>query len=99
VRIQTREIRHEAIVGGLLTAGLVAQLLERGEKTASAGTDTMFHLHRDSDEVAYVLSDEISFKISEGSLRSADWVDNRRRGQRDPSAPRPGDHRSAAFLA
>jgi quercetin dioxygenase-like cupin family protein len=31
------------------------------EETAPAGTDTTFHLHRDSDEVAYVLSGEISF--------------------------------------
>jgi hypothetical protein len=31
------------------------------EETAPAGTDTIFHLHRDSDEVAYVLNGEISF--------------------------------------
>ena len=31
----------------------------------NAGTDTTFHLHRDSDEVAYVLSGEISFKIGD----------------------------------
>jgi uncharacterized RmlC-like cupin family protein len=30
------------------------------EETAPAGTDTTFHLHHDSDEVAYVLSGEIS---------------------------------------
>jgi hypothetical protein len=35
------------------------------EETAPAGTDTTFHLHRDSDEVAYVLSGEISFKIGD----------------------------------
>jgi quercetin dioxygenase-like cupin family protein len=35
------------------------------EETAPAGTDTTFHLHRDSDEVAYVLSREISFKIGD----------------------------------
>jgi quercetin dioxygenase-like cupin family protein len=33
------------------------------EETAPAGTETTFHLHRDSDEVAYVLSGEITFKI------------------------------------
>jgi quercetin dioxygenase-like cupin family protein len=33
------------------------------EETAPAGTDTTFHLHRDSDEAAYVLSGEITFKI------------------------------------
>jgi uncharacterized RmlC-like cupin family protein len=31
------------------------------EETVPAGTDTTFHLHRDSNEVAYVLSGEISF--------------------------------------
>jgi hypothetical protein len=31
------------------------------EETAPAGTETTFHLHRDSDEVAYVLSGEITF--------------------------------------
>ena len=35
------------------------------EETAPAGTETTFHLHRDSDEVAYVLSGEISFKIGD----------------------------------
>jgi quercetin dioxygenase-like cupin family protein len=33
------------------------------EETAPPGTETTFHLHRDSDEVAYVLSGEITFKI------------------------------------
>jgi len=35
------------------------------EETAPAGTETTFHLHRDSDEVAYVLSGEITFKIGD----------------------------------
>ena len=35
------------------------------EETAPAGTDTTFHFHRDSDEVAYVLSGEITFKIGD----------------------------------
>jgi hypothetical protein len=35
------------------------------EETAPAGADTTFHLHHDSNEVAYVLSDEISFKIGD----------------------------------
>ena len=34
-------------------------------ETAPPGTETTFHLHRDSDEVAYVLSGEITFKIGE----------------------------------
>jgi hypothetical protein len=100
-------------------------------------------LHRDSDEVGYVLSGEITFKIGEevtvggpgtcafmprgvlhawkhrrrnrprsvslhpgrgrrvfrGAVGPADRLDNRLRGQRDPSPPRLADHRSAAFLA
>ena len=35
------------------------------EETSPAGTETTFHLHRDSDEVAYVLSCEITFKIGD----------------------------------
>src|ERR1700758_1674636 len=35
------------------------------EETAPAGTETTFHLHRVSDEVAYVLSGEITFKIGD----------------------------------
>src|SRR6202040_1111672 len=35
------------------------------EEPAPAGTDTTFHFHRDSDEVAYVLSGEITFKIGD----------------------------------
>ena len=33
------------------------------EETAPQGTETTFHLHHDSDDVAYVLSGEITFKI------------------------------------
>ena len=35
------------------------------EETAPVGTETTFHLHRESDEVAYVLSGEITFKIGD----------------------------------
>ena len=35
------------------------------EETAPVGTATKMHLHRDSDEVAYVLSGEITFKIGD----------------------------------
>jgi len=35
------------------------------EKTISAGTKSTFHLHHDSDEVAYVLSGEVTFKIGD----------------------------------
>jgi quercetin dioxygenase-like cupin family protein len=35
------------------------------EQTVPAGTKSTFHLHRDSDEVAYVLSGEVTFKIGD----------------------------------
>ena len=34
-------------------------------ETAPPGTETTFHLHKGSDEVAYVLSGEITFKIGD----------------------------------
>ena len=42
------------------------------EETVPAGTKSTFHLHHDSDEVAYVLSGEVTFKIGDES-RSAPW--------------------------
>ncbi len=35
------------------------------EETVPAGTKSTFHLHNDSDEVAYVLSGEVTFKIGD----------------------------------
>jgi uncharacterized RmlC-like cupin family protein len=35
------------------------------EETVPAGTKSLFHLHRDSDEVAWVLAGEIIFKIGD----------------------------------
>ena len=35
------------------------------EQTIPAGTKSTFHLHHDSDEVAYVLSGEVTFKIGD----------------------------------
>src|SRR5882757_4075682 len=35
------------------------------EETILAGTKSTFHLHHDSDEVAYVLSGEVTFKIGD----------------------------------
>jgi quercetin dioxygenase-like cupin family protein len=35
------------------------------EETVPAGTTSLFHLHRDSDEVAWVLAGEITFKIAD----------------------------------
>jgi quercetin dioxygenase-like cupin family protein len=42
------------------------------EETIPAGTGSTFHLHHDSDEVAYILSGEVTFKIGDGvSLHGA----------------------------
>jgi quercetin dioxygenase-like cupin family protein len=38
------------------------------EETAPAGTKSTFHLHRDSDEVAYVLEGEVTFLIGDKTL-------------------------------
>jgi quercetin dioxygenase-like cupin family protein len=35
------------------------------EETVPAGTESLFHLHRDSDEVAWVLAGEITFQIGD----------------------------------
>ena len=35
------------------------------EETIPVGTKSTFHLHRESDEVTYVLSGEVTFKIGE----------------------------------
>jgi quercetin dioxygenase-like cupin family protein len=35
------------------------------EETVPAGTKSTFHLHHDSDEVAYVLTGEVTFKIGD----------------------------------
>ena len=35
------------------------------EETLPAGTTSLYHLHRDSDEVAWVLDGEITFKIGD----------------------------------
>jgi quercetin dioxygenase-like cupin family protein len=35
------------------------------EEAAPSGTVTNFHLHRDSDEVAYILGGEVTFKIGD----------------------------------
>jgi uncharacterized cupin superfamily protein len=43
------------------TAGSVMMF----EEVAPTSTDTPLHVHRDSDEIAYVLSGEITFKIGD----------------------------------
>ena len=48
-----------------LVGGETADSIMLFEETAPSGTETTLHLHRDSDEVAWVLSGEITFKIGE----------------------------------
>jgi len=48
-----------------LLGGEIGESVMMFEETAPAGTETTHHLHRDSDEVAYVLAGEIAFKIGE----------------------------------
>jgi quercetin dioxygenase-like cupin family protein len=48
-----------------LLSGETGESVMMFEETAPAGTTTSFHLHHDSDEVAYVLSGEITFKIGD----------------------------------
>ena len=48
-----------------LQSGETGESVTMFEEVAPAGTVTNFHLHRDSDEVAYVLSGEITFKIGD----------------------------------
>src|SRR5438105_11786997 len=48
-----------------LLSGETAESVMLFEETAPVGTETTFHLHRDSDEVAYVLSGEITFKVGD----------------------------------
>ena len=49
----------------MLQSEATAESVMMFEETAPAGTDTVFHLHRDSDEVMYVLSGEITCKIGD----------------------------------
>ena len=48
-----------------LLGGETADSIMLFEETAPAGTETTFHLHHDSDEVAYVLSGEVTMKIGD----------------------------------
>ena len=48
-----------------LLGGETAQSVMLFEETAPAGTETNFHLHRDSDEVAWVLEGEVTMKIGD----------------------------------
>jgi quercetin dioxygenase-like cupin family protein len=48
-----------------LVGGETADSIMLFEETAPSGTETTFHLHRGSDEVAWVLRGEITFKIGD----------------------------------
>src|SRR5260370_32986801 len=48
-----------------LLSGETGESVMMFEEAAPAGTQTTYHLHHDSDEVAYVLAGEITFKIGE----------------------------------
>jgi quercetin dioxygenase-like cupin family protein len=48
-----------------LLGGATAGSIMLFEETVPAGTKSWFHLHHDSDEVAYVLSGEITFLIGD----------------------------------
>lgn len=48
-----------------LLGGETAESVMLFVETAPVGTETTFHLHHDSDEVAYVLKGEVTFKIGE----------------------------------
>jgi quercetin dioxygenase-like cupin family protein len=48
-----------------LVGGQTAESVMMFEETTPPGTKSLFHLHHDSDEVAYVLSGEITFLIGD----------------------------------
>jgi quercetin dioxygenase-like cupin family protein len=48
-----------------LLGGETADSIMLFEETAPVGTETTFHLHHDSDEVAYVLAGEVTMKIGD----------------------------------
>ena len=48
-----------------LQSGETAETVMMFEEAAPVGTVTNFHLHRYSDELAYVLSGEVTFKIGD----------------------------------
>jgi quercetin dioxygenase-like cupin family protein len=49
----------------MLRGGDTGDSIMMFESTAPAGTRSTFHLHRDSDEVAYILCGEVTFKIGD----------------------------------
>jgi len=58
------------------------------EETVPVGTKSLFHLHRDSDEVAWVPAGEITFKIGDGRPVSL-HPGRRRQDRQGPRRDRP----------
>jgi len=48
-----------------LLGGVTGGSIMMFEETVPVGTKSTFHLHLDSDEVAYILSGEVTFKIGD----------------------------------
>ena len=53
-----------------LLGGATGDSIMLFEETIPAGTKSTFHLHHHSDEVAYVLSGEVTFKIGDEAADS-----------------------------
>jgi quercetin dioxygenase-like cupin family protein len=51
-----------------LQNGETAESVMMFEEVAPVGTVTDFHTHHESDEIAYVLCGEITFKIGDGQV-------------------------------
>ena len=60
-----RESAEGRSVALKLLSGETAESVMVFEETAPSGTATGYHLHHKSDEIAYVLSGEITFKIGD----------------------------------
>src|SRR5438270_4777824 len=77
-----------------LLGGATGDSIMMFEETVPAGTKSTFHLHHDSDEVAYVLSGEVTFLIGgEITVGGPGAYAFMPRGCRMPGrapAPRPG---------
>ena len=48
-----------------LLGGETGESVMMFEETAPSGTETTYHLHHDSDEIAYVLAGEVTIKIGD----------------------------------
>lgn len=76
-------------IGGTLLGGQTAESVMLFEETAPPGTVTDFHLHHDSDEVAYVLSGEITFLIGDKVTAALENPGPGTKPQAEPRRPPP----------